>query len=42
MENTVGLMNGERKLIIEIEDALACIENNTYGICEGNNVPIPK
>jgi DnaK suppressor protein len=42
MENTLGLMDSERKLIVEIEDALSRIENNTYGICEGDNKPIPK
>lgn len=42
MENTLGLMDSERKLIVEIEDALSRIENNTYGICEGDNEPIPK
>lgn len=42
MENTLGLMDSERKLLAEIEDALARIENGTYGICEGNNEPIPK
>jgi len=42
MENTLGLMDSERKLLAEIEDALARIENGTYGICEGNDEPIPK
>ncbi len=42
MENILGLMDSERKLLAEIEDALARIENGTYGICEGNNEPIPK
>lgn len=42
MENTLGLMDSERKLLAEIEEALARIENGTYGICEGNNEPIPK
>jgi len=42
MENTLGLMDSERKLLAEIEEALDRIENGTYGICEGNNEPIPK
>ncbi|HUU17452.1 MAG TPA: TraR/DksA C4-type zinc finger protein [Sedimentisphaerales bacterium] len=42
MENILGLMDSERKLLAEIEDALARIENGTYGICEGNNEPIPR
>jgi len=42
LENTLGLMDSERKLLKEIEDALGRIENDTYGICEGNNEPIPK
>jgi len=42
LENTLGLMDSERKLLKEIEDALARIENGTYGICEGSNEPIPK
>ena len=42
LENTLGLMDSERKLLVEIQDALDRIENNKYGICEGNNEPIPK
>jgi RNA polymerase-binding transcription factor DksA len=42
IENTLGLMDSERKLLLEIQDALGRIENGTYGICEGNNEPIPK
>jgi len=42
LENTLGLMDSERKLLKEIEDALGRIENGTYGICEGSNEPIPK
>ena len=41
-ENTLGLMEGERKLLEEIYDALERIENGTYGICESNGEPIPK
>jgi len=42
IENTLGLMDSERKLISEIDAALERIEDETYGICEGNNEPIPK
>lgn len=42
MENTLGLMDSERKLLMEIDDALSRIDNGTYGICESNNEPIPK
>lgn len=42
LENTLGLMDSERKLLVEIEDALSRIENETYGICEGNGEQIPK
>jgi DnaK suppressor protein len=42
VENALGLMDSERKLIVEIDDALDRIENGTYGICEGTGQPIPK
>ena len=42
MENTLGLMDGERKILVAIDGALARIEDHTYGICEGDNKPIPK
>jgi len=42
IENALGLMDSERKLIVEIDDALDRIENGTYGICEGTGQPIPK
>jgi RNA polymerase-binding protein DksA len=41
-EFTLELMDSERKLIVEINDALIRIENGTYGICEINGEPIPK
>lgn len=40
MENILGLMNSERKLLMEIEDALGRIEDGTYGICQSRNEPI--
>ena len=42
LENTLGLVDKERKLLLEIVDALGRIEKDTYGICEGNNEAIPK
>lgn len=42
LENTLGLVDSERKLLEEVINALGRIENNTYGICEGNNEPIPR
>lgn len=41
-EFTLDLMDSERKLIIEIDNALARIDNGTYGICELDGQPIPK
>ena len=35
-EFTLGLMDSERKIMTEIDDALDRIENCTYGICEGS------
>jgi len=42
IENTIGLMECERKLLMEIDDALARIEEGTYGTCEGSDEPISK
>ena len=41
-ELVLGLMDSERKLITEIDDALNRIENRTYGICEVNGKPIQR
>ena len=41
-EFALGLMDSERKLLREIDDALQRIEQKTYGICEGTGKPIPK
>ena len=41
-EFTLDLMDSERKLISEIDSALARIDNGTYGICELDGQPIPK
>jgi len=42
IENIIGLMSSERKILMEIDDALGRIEEGTYGICEGNGEQIPK
>jgi RNA polymerase-binding protein DksA len=41
-EFALDLMDGERKLIHEIDDALARIDQGIFGICEGTGKPIPK
>lgn len=41
-EFALGLMDSERQLLREIDDALGRIEEGTYGICEGTDKPIPK
>ena len=41
-EFALGLLDSERKLLREIDDALARIEKKSYGICEGTGKPIPK
>jgi len=42
VENTLELMDSERKLLKQINDALERIENGTYGICLGNSRFIPR
>jgi DnaK suppressor protein len=41
-EFALGLMNSERKIVLEIFAALKRIEEGTYGVCEGTGEPIPK
>jgi len=41
-EFALGLMDSERKLLREIDDALGRIEQRTYGICGGTGKQIPK
>ena len=41
-EFALGLLDSERKLLREIDDALQRIEKKTYGICEGTGKPITK
>lgn len=41
-EFALNLMDSERKLLHEIDDALRRIEEGTYGVCEGTGQPILK
>lgn len=41
-EFALGLMDSERKLLREIDNALGRLEKKTYGICEGTGKPISK
>jgi RNA polymerase-binding protein DksA len=41
-EFTLGLMEKDRKLLRDLNDALAKIQNGTFGICEGTGKPISK
>jgi len=41
-EFTLGLVEKDRQLLREINQALAKIQDGSYGICEGTAKPIPK
>jgi len=41
-EFALGLMDSERKILAEINDALGRIDDGAYGICEGTGKPIGK
>jgi len=41
-EFSLGLMAEERKTLIEIQHALARIQNGTFGFCEGLGIPIEE
>ena len=41
-EFTLELLDSERKVLVEIEDALKRIEEGTFGICEGTGKPIER
>ena len=41
-EFALDLLDGERKLLTEIDEALQRIEIGTYGICQGTSKPIGK
>jgi DnaK suppressor protein len=42
IDNIIGLVDSERKILVEVNEALRRIEDGTYGICEGRGEPIPK
>ena len=42
VESILGLMDSERKLLEQIDEALKRIEDGRYGICEGGGEVIPK
>jgi len=42
MDHALSLVDGERKILEEIDQALDRIENKTYGICLGSGKPISK
>ncbi len=41
-EFALGLMDSERKLLKEIDDALQRVERKAYGVCQATGKPIPK
>jgi len=41
-ENTLGLMDSERKILRKIDEAFSRIEEGTYGVCEIDDKSIPK
>ncbi|HEX4056378.1 MAG TPA: TraR/DksA C4-type zinc finger protein [Tepidisphaeraceae bacterium] len=41
-EFTLGLMEKDRKLLRDLNDGLAKIQNGTFGICEGTGRPISR
>ncbi|HPC95016.1 MAG TPA: TraR/DksA C4-type zinc finger protein [Sedimentisphaerales bacterium] len=41
-EFALGLMDSERRILREIDDALERISQGTYGLCEGTGEPIPR
>lgn len=42
LEFTLGLLQGERAVLNEIDEALARIRNGTYGYCQATGKPIGK
>ena len=41
-EFTLGLIESERQILREIQEALVRIEDGAFGICQGTNKPIPR
>lgn len=42
IENTLGLLDSEQKILREIYDALQRIEEGTFGVCDNDDALIPK
>lgn len=42
VENSLNLVDSERRMLAEIDAALIRIEAGTYGLCLGNNKPIGR
>ena len=42
IENIIGLMDSERKILVGIYDALRSIEDGKYGICENDGEQISR
>lgn len=42
VENSLNLVDSERKMLVEVDEALNRIEAGTYGLCLGNNKPIGR
>lgn len=42
LENTIGLMESERRILVDIQDALDRIDKGTYGVCEVDGKPINR
>ena len=41
-EFTLGLIESERQILREIQEALVRVEEGTFGICQGTSKPIPR
>ena len=41
-EFTLGLIETERQILREIQEALARIDDGTFGVCQGTGKPIPR
>ncbi|MGA2093139.1 MAG: TraR/DksA C4-type zinc finger protein [Sedimentisphaerales bacterium] len=41
-EFALDLMDSEKKMLVEINDALRRIDDGVFGVCEGNGESIPK
>jgi RNA polymerase-binding protein DksA len=41
-EFTLGLIESERQILREIQDALARVDDGSFGVCQGTGKPIPR